>query len=108
MIIALSFVSLCDTDGMIRSFKGNFVREIFLDRRVPKGFPADVADVARRKLVQVSAAALHDLSAPPGNRLESLKGKMEGGHSIRINDQWRIVFRWTKDGPEDVEIVDYH
>ena len=55
-----------------------------------------------------NANALGDLSAPPGNRLEALKGDLAGKHSIRINDQWRIVFRWTAAGPEDVEIVDYH
>ena len=48
------------------------------------------------------------LNSPPGNRLERLKGNLAGKHSIRINDQWRIVFRWTDAGPEDVEIVDYH
>ena len=52
--------------------------------------------------------ALADLAVPPGNRLEGLKGDLAGKHSIRINDQWRIIFRWTEAGPEDVEIVDYH
>jgi proteic killer suppression protein len=55
-----------------------------------------------------NAAGIRDLAVPPGNRLEAMKGDRRGQHSIRINDQWRIVFRWTKDGPEDVEIVDYH
>jgi proteic killer suppression protein len=65
--------------------------------------------VARRKLVQINGAeALGDLTAPPGNRLEALKGDLRGKHSIRINDQWRIVFKWTDAGPEDVEIADYH
>ena len=54
------------------------------------------------------AAALHDLASPPGNRLEKLKGKMKDFHSIRINDQWRLVFRWTEAGPENVDVVDYH
>ena len=54
------------------------------------------------------AAALRDLSSPPGNRLEALKGTWGGFHSIRVNDQWRIVFRWTEHGPEDVDVVDYH
>jgi toxin HigB-1 len=70
---------------------------------------ANLAKIARRKLVQLNAAAaLGDLAAPPRNRLEPLRGDREGCHSIRINDQWRIVFRWTGFGPEDVEIVDYH
>ena len=55
-----------------------------------------------------AAGALGDLSVPPGNRLEALKGHLSGKHSIRINDQWRIVFRWSDAGAEDVEIVDYH
>lgn len=94
---------------MIRSFRGALAELILQQRRVPKGFPTDIAKVARRKLVQLnSAAAIGDLAAPPGNRLESLKGDLAGKHSIRINDQWRIVFRWTDEGPEQVEIVDYH
>jgi proteic killer suppression protein len=55
-----------------------------------------------------NASEIRDLAVPPGNRLEALKGDRRGQHSIRINDQWRIVFRWTADGPEGVEIVDYH
>ncbi len=54
------------------------------------------------------AKELRDLRAPPGNRLEALKGELEGFHSIRVNDQWRIVFRWTDSGPADVDICDYH
>ena len=65
--------------------------------------------VATRKLIQLEAAATLDLlRSPPGNRLEALKGDREGQYSIRVNDQWRICFRWTAAGPEDVEIVDYH
>ena len=72
-------------------------------------FPANLAKVARRKLIMVDAATfLEALNSPPGNRLEALKGDLAGKHSIRINDQWRIVFRWTDAGPEDVEIIDYH
>jgi proteic killer suppression protein len=60
-------------------------------------------------LVQLDGAVLlGDLAAPPGNRLETLRGDLAGKHSIRINDQWRIVFQWTDAGPEQVEIVDYH
>ena len=65
--------------------------------------------MARRKLDQLNAAVkLDDLRIPPGNRLESLAGDLMGLHSIRINEQWRIVFRWTSTGPEDVRIEDYH
>jgi len=68
-----------------------------------------IANVATRKLAQLDAAETLDfLRAPPGNRLEALKGDRARRHSIRINDQFRVCFRWTKDGPEDVEIVDYH
>ena len=68
-----------------------------------------VPGVTRRKLVMVNnAGVLNDLRSPPGNRLEALVGDLKGKHSIRINDQWRIVFRWTANGPEEVEIVDYH
>ena len=94
---------------MIRSFKGKFAEPILQGRIVPKGFPANLAKIARRKLIMVDAAGfLEALSSPPGNRLERLKGDLAGKHSIRINDQWRIVFRWTDAGPEDVEIIDYH
>ena len=94
---------------MIRSFRGAYAGLILQGRQVPKGFPADIAKVARRKLVQVNnAIVLGDLASPPGNRLEALRGDLAGKHSIRINDQWRIIFRWTDAGPEEVEIVDYH
>lgn len=94
---------------MILSFRGKFARAILAERRAPKGFPADLLSVARRKLVQLNAAAsLGDLAVPPGNRLEPLRGDLQGYHSIRINDQWRIVFRWSDAGPEHVDIVDYH
>ena len=94
---------------MIRSFKGEFAEAIHRERRVPKGFPPDIAKAARRKLVQLNnAVRLDDLAAPPANRLEALKGDLRGKHSMRINDRWRLVFRWTDSGPEDVEITDYH
>ncbi|MDP2288162.1 MAG: type II toxin-antitoxin system RelE/ParE family toxin [Actinomycetota bacterium] len=65
--------------------------------------------IARRKLRQLDVAGrLEDLKVPPGNRLEALKGRRKGQMSIRINDQWRVCFRWTAAGPADVEIVDYH
>jgi proteic killer suppression protein len=92
---------------MIISFGDKDTEELFQtegNRRF-----ATIARVAARKLTAVNAAEqLLDLAVPPGNRLEALKGKGEGWHSIRINDQWRIVFRWTDRGPESVAIVDYH
>ena len=69
----------------------------------------NIASVARRKLRQLEIAGrLEDLRIPPGNRLEALKGDRAGQHSIRVNDQFRVCFRWTDTGAEDVEIVDYH
>ncbi len=95
--------------AMIKTFKGEWAELILAGRKAPKGFPADHAKAARRKLVMLDAATvLKALNSPPGNRLEALKGRLAGKHSIRINDQWRIVFRWTKTGPADVEITDYH
>ncbi|MEA2885552.1 MAG: toxin HigB [Bradyrhizobium sp.] len=95
---------------VIRSFKGKFAELILQGRTVPKGFPANLARAARRKLIMVdSADFLEALNSPPGNRLEALKGDLAGKHSIRINDQWRVVaFLWTDAGPEEVQIVDYH
>lgn len=70
---------------------------------------AAVETIARRKLRQLDIAGrLDDLKVPPGNRLEALKGSRKGQMSIRVNDQWRVCFRWTPAGPADVEIVDYH
>ncbi|WP_237155577.1 type II toxin-antitoxin system RelE/ParE family toxin [Oryzibacter oryziterrae] len=92
----------------IQSFRDSRLPHI-LDRRIPKGFPADLASVTRRKLIMLeSARTLEDLRAPPANRLEALQGDRAGQHSIRINDQFRLCFRWTADGPEEVECVDYH
>lgn len=69
----------------------------------------DIQRVALRKLVMLDAAEqLSDLRVPPGNRLEKLTGDRMGQHSIRVNDQWRICFRWTKAGAEDISITDYH
>jgi proteic killer suppression protein len=68
-----------------------------------------ISKVATRKLAQLDAAqTLEFLRSPPGNRLEALRGSLAGQHSIRVNDQFRVCFRWTAAGPEDVEIVDYH
>ena len=92
---------------MIRSFRCRDTQALF-ERGACKRFMA-IAKIAVRKLAQLDAAETLDiLRAPPGNRLEGLKGNRKGQHSIRINDQFRICFRWTPDGPEQVEIVDYH
>ncbi|WP_296740948.1 type II toxin-antitoxin system RelE/ParE family toxin [Mesorhizobium sp.] len=93
---------------MIRSFK-NKTSEAVSTGKALKGFPADLVRVAQRKLFMLdNAAELVDLRVPPGNRLEALKGDRAGQYSIRINDQFRICFRWTDGGAEDVEITDYH
>ena len=92
---------------MIVSFKCADTEDLAKGRRV-KRF-VNIESVARRKLRQLQIAGrLEDLRVPPGNRLESLKGDRAGQHSIRINDQFRVCFRWTTAGAEDVEIVDYH
>lgn len=92
---------------MIRSFGDAETRKLFETGR-SKRFSA-FADIAMRKLAQLDAAQTLDfLRSPPGNRLEALKGDRKGQYSIRINDQFRVCFRWTSDGPEQVEIVDYH
>jgi len=93
---------------MIRSFRDRATEAVFQGES-PKGFPSDLVKVARRKLGYLDAVAdLRDLRLPPGNRLESLSGDRKGQHSIRVNDQFRICFRWTPQGPTDVEITDYH
>ena len=94
----------------IQSFASQAIETFFVDGRVPRraGW-ANVAKVASRKLdVLDYAQVLSDLRSPPGNRLEALKGELKGFHSIRINAQWRLVFRWTASGPADVDIRDYH
>ena len=94
---------------MIKSYRGEWAKLILEGRKAPKGLPHAIAKVARRKLVQLAEATeLRDLKSPPGNRLEPLKGNLAGRYSMRINDQWRVVFKWTKDGAEEVEIKDYH
>ncbi len=94
----------------IQSFASQALERFFLEGRLLKGAGwSAVAKVATRKLDMLDyAAALMDLASPPGNRLEALRGKLDGFHSIRINDQWRVVFRWTTSGPAEVDIRDYH
>lgn len=92
---------------MIRSFASRDARELFEDRPVRRY--AAIERVARRKLYYLHRArTLGDLKAPPGNHLEALAGDRRGQYSIRINEQWRICFRWERGDAYDVEIVDYH
>lgn len=93
---------------MIRSFRDRDTQRLF-QREQSRRLPADVQRIALRKLVILDGAeSIQDLRPPPGNRLERLAGDREGQHSIRINDQWRLCFRWTDGDAEDVEIVDSH
>lgn len=92
---------------MIRGFASGETELIWMGRRSRK-LPPDIQHVALRKLRLLNQAqVLQDLRVPPGNRLEALKGKRAGQHSLRINDQWRICFVWQPGGPDHVEIVDY-
>ncbi|MBK0114871.1 MULTISPECIES: type II toxin-antitoxin system RelE/ParE family toxin [Delftia] len=91
----------------IQSFKCPDTEQLFQQRRVRRWSSIEV--VALRKLRMLHAAhVLQDLRVPPGNRLEALHGDRKGQHSIRINDQWRVCFVWTNEGPSELEIVDYH
>jgi proteic killer suppression protein len=92
---------------VIKSFRCDETRTLFESGRSRRF--ASIATVATRKLAMLDAAAtLEFLRSPPGNRLEALKGDRKGQYSIRVNDQFRLCFRWTDEGPADVEIVDYH
>ena len=92
---------------MIQSFGDRDTEELFQQEKNRRH--SIIARVALRKLIQMNrAVVISDLSVPPGNRLEPLKGELFGYHSIRINDQWRVIFRWTPNGPENVKITDYH
>ncbi|XQA76121.1 type II toxin-antitoxin system RelE/ParE family toxin [Xanthomonas sacchari] len=92
----------------MRSFIDKEAEKIWHGER-SRRLPADIQPVARRKLRMLNAAAsLEDLRVPPANRLEALKGDRRGQHSIRINDQWRICFRWQDGDVTEVAIVDYH
>lgn len=93
---------------MIRSFSDKVTAAVFSGLEV-RGLPLPVQEAARRKMKLIDAAiSLASLSVPPGNRLESLRGDRRGQWSIRINDQWRICFRWERGDAFDVEVVDYH
>ena len=92
---------------MIRSFRDRDTELLFNDVSVRRW--TSIERPARRKLLYLHRArSLEDLRVPPGNRLEALKGDRKGQHSIRVNDQWRVCFRWAGDDAWDVEIVDYH
>ncbi len=93
----------------IQSFKDERAKAISEGEHPGKRFPADLIRVARRKMAMLKdATSLNDLRFPPGNRLEALSGDRQGQHSIRVNDQFRLVFIWTDTGPADVEFIDYH
>jgi len=93
---------------VIRSFRDRNAARLFARER-PKGLPEDIHRAALRKLLMLDAAErLADLRIPPGNRLENLKGDRKGRHSIRVNDRWRVCFRWSSGDAYEVEIVDYH
>jgi len=93
---------------MIRSFACTETERLFNDEW-SRRLPGQIQRVARRKLLMLhQARRLDDLRAPPGNRLETLHGNRSGQHSIRVNDQWRICFRWQGEDAFEIEIVDYH
>jgi proteic killer suppression protein len=93
---------------MIRSIRDRETQKIWTGE-VSRRLPRDIQDLALRKLRLINAASrLDDLKIPPGNRLEALSGDRRGQHSIRINQQWRICFRWIDGEAEDVEVCDYH
>ena len=93
---------------MIESFADSATESIYRGLRV-RGFPGDIQERARRKLRMINQARIvEDLQVPPGNRLEQLKGDLSGFWSIRINQQWRVIFRWQDGSKHDVRIIDYH
>lgn len=93
---------------MILTFGSKETQKIWNGERV-KGLPPEIQHVGRRKLRMLNSSQnLADLRIPPSNRLERLRGKMKEFHSIRINDQWRIIFKWSNGNASEVEIADYH
>jgi len=96
---------------MVETFGNRLAEDLFADRvsKSVRHFPPELRRTARQKLLYLhEAAELKDLQAPPGNRLEALKGTWKGFFSIRINEQWRIVFRWKNGLAYDVQVIDYH
>jgi proteic killer suppression protein len=93
---------------MIKTFRDKETEKVF-NRQISSKLPQDIQRVARKKLVILDAAVeLNDLRTPPGNQLEALKGNRKGQHSVRINAQWRICFKWRDGDAYDAEITDYH
>ncbi|MDH3202988.1 MAG: type II toxin-antitoxin system RelE/ParE family toxin [Myxococcales bacterium] len=96
---------------MILSFANQLAEDLYYDRKTKatRSFPPELRRIARRKILFIhDAAELRDLRIPPGNKLEALRGKRKGSHSIRINDQWRVVFVWKGSDAYEVQVVDYH
>ena len=96
---------------MVVSFGDRATEDLYHNRPTSRArrFPSDIVDLALIKLDMLNrAAAVLDLRSPPGNRLEVLKGDLKGLHSIRVNDQWRLVFRWEGNNAYDVRLMDYH
>jgi proteic killer suppression protein len=96
---------------MIRDFGNQLAEDLYYDRKTKatRSLPPELRRVARRKILFLhDAAELRDLRSPPGNKLEALRGNRKGSHSIRINDQWRVVFVWKGSDAYEVEVVDYH
>ncbi len=96
---------------MIASFGDRATEDLYHGKKskAARRLPTDIVSVALRKLDMINAAqALRDLASPPGNHLEALRGNLKGYHSIRINDQWRVVFRWADGKAHEVRIADYH
>jgi len=92
------------------SFKDKAIEKFYIEGKLPKNAKwGNIKKIALRKLDMICyAEKLEDLRSPPNNRLEELKGNLQGLHSIRINDQWRIIFKWTTSGVKNIDIVDYH
>jgi proteic killer suppression protein len=96
---------------MIESFGNRLAEDLFYDRRSKetRAFPPELLRAARRKVLYLhDAAGLNDLRVPPGNRLAALRGRLKGFHSIRINDQWRVIFKFDRGTALEVAVVDYH
>jgi proteic killer suppression protein len=96
---------------MIVSFGDRATEDLYHNRPTGRArrFPRDIVDIALVKMDLLNgAAAVLDLRSPPGNRLETLKGDLKGYHSIRINEQWRLVFRWEDNNAHEVRLIDYH
>jgi proteic killer suppression protein len=107
-MVTLGGITVCRYHSfMIDSFRCKDTERLFRGVRIPRWRAIERAATIKLQLLH-AAVSLDFLRVPPGNRLEALKGNRKGQHSIRINDQWRLCFRWTARGAQDVEIVDYH